>query len=93
MLVTNFSITLPLTQMQAFDTKLATWYFWYTQMPSTFPKLEVKAEQQDVVIYQVAMTTLTLSTIIKHVMSSASGAKLAATLLWLQGCRTTLNLT
>ncbi len=53
--VTNSSITLPLTQMQTFDTKLATWYFLYTQTPPTFPNLVVKAEQQDIFTFQIAM--------------------------------------
>jgi hypothetical protein len=42
--VTNSLTKLLLTQTQAFDTKLATWYFWYTQTPPTFPNLVVQAE-------------------------------------------------
>jgi hypothetical protein len=42
--------------MQAFDTKLATWYYQYTQTPPTFPNLVLKAEWQDTFTYQIAMT-------------------------------------
>jgi hypothetical protein len=49
--VTNSLITLPLTQMQAFDTKLATSYFQYTQTTPTFLNLVVKAEQQYIFAY------------------------------------------
>ncbi len=49
--VTNSSITLPLTQKQTFDTKLATWYFQYTPTPPTFQNLVVKAERQDIFTY------------------------------------------
>jgi hypothetical protein len=54
--VTNSLITLPLTQMLAFDTKLATWYYWYTQTPPTFPILVVKAEWQNIFTYRIAMS-------------------------------------
>jgi hypothetical protein len=53
---TNSSITLPLTQIQAFDTKLATWCFQYTPMPPNFLNLVVKAEWQDIFTYLIAMT-------------------------------------
>jgi hypothetical protein len=51
----HFSITLALTQMQAFDTERATWYFQYTQTPPTFPNLVVKAERQDISTYQITI--------------------------------------
>jgi hypothetical protein len=54
--VTNSSIMLPLTQMQAFDTKRATWYFQYTQMLPTFLKQGVKVERRDISTYPIAMT-------------------------------------
>jgi hypothetical protein len=80
--VTNSSIALTPTQMQAFDTKCATWYFQYTQMPPNFPNQVIKAghfylsnrNDKDFNIGAI----LTLSTIIKHIMLSASEAKLSA---------------
>jgi hypothetical protein len=51
----HFSITLPLTQMRAFDTQRAIWYFQYTQTSPTFPNLVVKAERQDISTYQMAI--------------------------------------
>jgi hypothetical protein len=54
--VINSWITLPLTQIQAFETTLATWYLQSTQTPPTFPNLVVKAEQQDISTYQIVMT-------------------------------------
>ncbi len=81
--VINSLITLPLTPIPASATKRATWYCWYTQTPPTFPKLVEKAEQQDMFLSNcndkdfINDAILMLLTIIKHVMLSASEAKLA----------------
>jgi hypothetical protein len=70
--VTNSLIMLPLTQIQAFDTKLATWYFWHTQMPPTFLKLVVKAEQQDIFTYQIAITKTSTMAPYSHCRQSSN---------------------
>jgi hypothetical protein len=58
--VTNSSTTLLQTPMQAFNTKHATWYSWYTLTRPTFPNQVVKIEQQNISTYPI--TTMKTST-------------------------------
>jgi hypothetical protein len=53
--VTNSSITLPHTQMQVFDTKLATWHCQYIRTCPTCPNQVVKVEWQVISTYPIAM--------------------------------------
>ena len=56
MRVTNSFSTLLHIPMQAFDTRHATWYCWYTWMHPTFPNQVVKVERQNISTYLIAMT-------------------------------------
>jgi hypothetical protein len=52
--VTNYSTMLLHIPMQAFDTRRATWYCWYTRTCHTFPNPVVKVEQQVISTYPIA---------------------------------------
>jgi hypothetical protein len=54
------------THPNAIDTKLATWYFQFTQMPPTFPNLVVKAKRQDISTYQIAIKKTSTMVLYSH---------------------------
>jgi hypothetical protein len=56
----------------AFATKLATWYYWYTQMPPSFLNLVVKAERQDTCTYQIVITKTSTMAPYSHCQQSSN---------------------